>query len=56
MADPDPRKDGEAEPVEAAIWVAMDELAQFSQASVIDRSSVFVQWEAIRTKKHQLRF
>ncbi|TKA55481.1 hypothetical protein B0A49_13343, partial [Cryomyces minteri] len=36
----DPKKD--KEPVEAAIWEAMDGLARFSQASIIDRIGVFV--------------
>jgi hypothetical protein len=30
VADADPRKDEEAEPVEAAIWTAMDGLVRFS--------------------------
>ncbi|KAK4983003.1 hypothetical protein LTR50_007471 [Elasticomyces elasticus] len=50
----DPKKD--KEPVEAAIWEAMDGLARFSQASVIDRIGVFVRTEAIRTEKHQTRY
>ena len=52
--DSDPRK--EKEPVEAAIWEAMDGLARFSQASVVDRIGVFVRMEAIRTEKHQTRY
>jgi superfamily II DNA helicase RecQ len=56
VTDPDPRKEEEAEPVEAAIWAAMDGLARCSQASVIDRIGVFVRLEAIRTEKHQTRF
>ncbi|RYO48247.1 hypothetical protein AA0116_g12773 [Alternaria tenuissima] len=56
VADADPRKDEAAEPVEAAIWAAMDGLARFSQASVMDRIGVFVRLEAIRTEKHQTRF
>jgi hypothetical protein len=56
VTDPDPRQEEEAEPVEAAIWAAIDRLARFSQASVIDRISVFVRLEAIRTEKHQTRF
>jgi hypothetical protein len=55
VTEPDPRKE-EAEPVEAAIWTAMDGLARFSQTSVINRIGVFVRLEAIRTKKHQTRF
>jgi len=50
----DPKKD--EEPVEAAIWEAMDGLARFSQASVIDRIGVFVRLEAIRTEKHQTQY
>ena len=56
VTDPDPRKEEEAEPVEAAIWAAMDGLARFSQASVIHRIGVFVRLEAIRTEKHQTRY
>jgi RecQ family ATP-dependent DNA helicase len=56
VTEPDPRQEQQAEPVEAAIWVAMGELARFSQASVIHRIGVFVRLEAIRTEKHQTRF
>ena len=56
VAEPDPGQDQHAEPIEAAIWRAMDDLARFSQASVIDRVGVFVRLEAIRTEKHQTRF
>lgn len=34
----------------------MDGLARFSQASVIDRISVFVRLEAIWTEKHQTQY
>jgi hypothetical protein len=56
VSDANPQKDKEAKPVEVAIWTAMDRLVRFSQASVIDWISVFVQLEAIRTKKHQTQF
>jgi hypothetical protein len=56
VAEPDPRSDDKAEPIEAAIWAAIDRLTQFSQASVIERVGVFVRLEAIRTEKHQTRF
>lgn len=56
ITEPDPRTEEEAEPVEAAIWAAMEGLTRFSQASVIDRVGVFVRLEAIRTEKHQTRF
>jgi hypothetical protein len=52
VSDADPRKDEEAELVEAAIWAAMDGLVQFSQASVINWIGVFVRLEAICTEKH----
>jgi hypothetical protein len=52
VAEPDPRREQLAEPVEAAIWEAMDGLARFSQESVITRIGVFVRLEAIRTEKH----
>ena len=53
---PDARNDKEAEPMEAAIWAAMEGLTRFSQASVIKRVGVFVRLEAIRTEKHQTRY
>ena len=56
VAEPDPRREEEPEPIETAIWKAMDELARFSQTSVINRVGVFVRLEAIRTEKHQTRF
>lgn len=56
VAEPDPRQEQQAEPVEAAMWAAMEGLARFSQASVIHRIGVFVRLEAIRTEKHQTRF
>jgi hypothetical protein len=46
----------EKEPVEAAIWEAIDGLARFSQASVIKRIGVFVALEAIKIEKHQTRY
>jgi hypothetical protein len=56
VAEPDPRSDDEAEPVEAAIWAAMAGLTRFSQTSVIERVGIFVRLEAIRTEKHQTQF
>jgi hypothetical protein len=56
VAEPDPRSDEEAEPVEAAMWAAMEGLTRFSQALVIERVGVFVRLEAIRTEKHQTRY
>jgi hypothetical protein len=56
VAEPNARQEQQAEPVEAAMWAAMDGLARFSQASVIHQIGVFVRLEAIRTEKHQTRF
>jgi hypothetical protein len=56
VAELDPRSNDEAEPMEAAIWAAIEGLTRFSQASVIERVGVFVRLEAIRTEKHQTRF
>jgi hypothetical protein len=56
VAEPDPRQEQQAEPVEAAMWAAMDGLARLSQTSVINRVGVFVRLEAIRTEKHQTRY
>jgi RecQ family ATP-dependent DNA helicase len=60
VAELDPRgrhgDEQRAEPVEAAMWEAMDGLARVSQASVVRRVGVFVRLEAIRTEKHQTRY
>jgi hypothetical protein len=56
MAESDPRQEQQAEPVEAEMWAAMEDLARFSQASIIHRIGVFVRLEAIRTEKHQTLF
>jgi hypothetical protein len=56
ISEPNVDPKGDEEPVEAAIWEAMDELARFSQTSVIERIGVFVRMEAIRTEKHQMRY
>jgi hypothetical protein len=55
VAVPDCRQEQQAETVDAAMWVAMEGLARFSQASVIDRVGLFVRFEAILTEKHQTR-
>jgi hypothetical protein len=47
VAEPDPRQEQQAEPIEAAMWAAMDGLARLSQTSVVHRVSVFVRLEAI---------
>jgi hypothetical protein len=48
VAEPDPRQEEQqAEPVEAAMWEAIDGLARFSQASVIYWIGVFVRLEVI---------
>ncbi|KAF2008235.1 hypothetical protein BU24DRAFT_325329, partial [Aaosphaeria arxii CBS 175.79] len=56
VADPDPRKEIEPEPVEAAIWKATDQMIRFSQRTVVGRCGIFVRMEAIRTEKHQTRY
>jgi hypothetical protein len=56
VAEPDHRQEQQAEPVEAAMWAAMDGLARLIQTSVIHRVGVFVRLEAIRTEKHQTRY
>ncbi|KAI1663273.1 DUF3505 containing protein [Pyrenophora tritici-repentis] len=44
VAEPDARQKQQAEPVEAAIWAAMDGLARFSQASIICNCVSSVGW------------
>ncbi|KAL1641350.1 hypothetical protein SLS61_010138 [Didymella pomorum] len=56
VAEADPRQEQQAEPVEAAMWAAMEGLARFSQASIIRRIGVFVRLEAIQIEKHQTQF
>ena len=52
VAEPNPRQEQQVEPIEAAMWEAIDRLAQFSQTSVICRIGVFVRLETIWTEKH----
>ena len=56
ISEPNADPKGEEEPVKAAIWEAIDELARFSQILVIERIGVFVRMEAIWTEKHQTRY
>jgi hypothetical protein len=56
VAEPSPRQEQQEEPVEAAMWVALEGLARFSQASVIHRVGLFMRFEAIRTERQQTRF
>jgi len=56
IEEPNVTPDREEEPVEAAIWNAMDGLARVSQTSVIQRTGIFVRMEAIRTEKHQTQY
>ena len=51
-ADPDKAE----EPVENAIWLAMDGLARVSQLSVIHRTGIFVRLEIIRTEIQQTEY
>lgn len=44
------------EPVAAAIWKAMEEVARVSQASTAERVGIFVRMELMRTEKHQNRY
>lgn len=44
------------EPIESAIWEAMDELARISQAFVIGRVGMFMRLEAVWIEKHQTRY
>jgi hypothetical protein len=50
VSKPNSDPDAEEEPVEAAIWKAMGEVVETSQASVVNRIGVFVRIEAIRTE------
>jgi hypothetical protein len=47
VAKPNPRQKQQAELVKAAMWAAMDGLAQLSQTSIIHRVGVFVRLEVI---------
>lgn len=50
------RPDPEEEPVETAIWSAVEGLARFSQETVAKKAGVFVRFEAIRTEVNQTRY
>ena len=56
IAEPNIDPDADEEPVEAAIWEAIGEVARISQASSIHRVRYFTRLEAIRTEKHQTRY
>jgi len=57
IEDPDAQEEGEEkEVIEAAIWKAMGDVAEISQASIVDRVGVFVRMEVIRTEQHQTRY
>ena len=47
--------EGEAEPVERAVWQAMDDVARIAQASV-GKSGVSVRMQAVRTEKQQTKY
>ncbi|KAL1617118.1 hypothetical protein SLS56_011121 [Neofusicoccum ribis] len=44
------------EPVAAAIWKAMEEVARVSQASTTERVGIFVRMELMKTEKHQNQY
>jgi hypothetical protein len=56
VAEPNPQQEQLKEPVQAAIWEAMNGLARFSQESVVSRIQVPVQLVAFQTERHQTRF
>ncbi len=56
VEEPNSDPEAEEEPVEAAIWKVMGEVAEISQASVTNRIGVFVRMEAIRTEQHQTQY
>ncbi|GME37551.1 uncharacterized protein LTHEOB_12917 [Neofusicoccum parvum] len=47
--DPDRRPE---EPVAAAIWKAIDEVARIGQQAVTQRVGIFIRMELMRTEKH----
>ena len=53
--DPDAEEESEREPVEAAIWQSMEDVAIASQTSV-KKSGIMVRMQAIRTEKEQVRY
>lgn len=52
--DPDVEEERKQEPVEAAIWQAMEDIAVASQKSIAE-SRIMVRMHAIRTEKDQVR-
>lgn len=55
IREPNAEEDDEEEPIEAAIWQAMGEIAAISQRSV-KQSGVMLRLEAIRTEMHQTQY
>ncbi|GME34873.1 uncharacterized protein LTHEOB_12917 [Neofusicoccum parvum] len=50
-ANPD-RPEEEEEPVAAAIWKAMDDVARIGQQAVTQQVGIFIRMELMRTEKH----
>lgn len=55
IRQPNVNEDDEDEPIEAAVWQAMGEIAAISQTTV-ENSGVMLRLEAIRTEMHQTRY
>ncbi|EOD42854.1 putative dna helicase protein [Neofusicoccum parvum UCRNP2] len=51
-----PDRPEEEEPVAAAIWKAMDDVARIGQQAVTQRVGIFIRMELMRTEKHQNRY
>jgi superfamily II DNA helicase RecQ len=56
IQEPNGTPDAKEEPVEAAIWKVMGEIAEISQESITTRVGVFVRMEMIRTEQHQTKY
>nr|ATA58079.1 DNA helicase [Neofusicoccum umdonicola]ATA58208.1 DNA helicase [Neofusicoccum umdonicola] len=54
--NPDRRPEEGEEPVAAAIWKVMEEVARIGQQAATQRVGIFIRMELMRTEKHQNRY
>ncbi|KAH7000823.1 hypothetical protein B0J12DRAFT_692848 [Macrophomina phaseolina] len=53
IEEPNTNPDREEEPIAAAVWKAMDDVARISQESTTKRVGIFIRMEMMKTERHQ---
>ncbi|EKG08964.1 hypothetical protein MPH_14081, partial [Macrophomina phaseolina MS6] len=56
IEEPNTNPDREEEPIAAAVWKAMDDIACISQDSTTKRVGIFIRMEMMKTEKHQNQY